>query len=182
MESEAANATWKEKLLAALGSNGQVIIEVIPEVELIIGSQPAIPELPPTKAKNRFNFVFQNFIKVFTRQEHPLVLFLDDLQWVDGASLKLIALLMTSADSEYLFLIGSYRDNEISAAHPLILTLDEIEKAKVTVNQISLSPLGLPHITKLISDIFHCELATAKSLAELVLAKTGGNPFLSVNF
>ncbi|MEG4572249.1 AAA family ATPase [Microcoleus sp. N3A4] len=180
-ESEAASATWREKLLAAFGFNGQVIIEVIPEVELIIGSQPTVPELPPTEAKNRFNLVFQNFIKVFTRQEHPLVLFLDDLQWADGASLKLIELLMTGTDSKYLFLIGAYRDNEVSAVHPLMLTLDEIEK-KVTINQISLSPLDLPHITELINDIFHCEPATAKSLAELVLTKTGGNPFFIGEF
>ena len=182
MESEAASITWREKILAALGSNGQVIIEVIPEVELIVGLQPTVPELPPTEAKNRFNLVFQNFIKVFTRQEHPLVLFLDDLQWADGASLKLIDLLMMGTDSKYLFLIGGYRDNEVSAVHPLMLTLDEIEKAKVTVNQISLSPLGLPHITELINDIFHCEPATAKPLAELVLAKTGGNPFFIGEF
>ena len=182
IESEAASITWREKLLAALGSNGQVIIEVIPEVELIVGSQPTVPELPPTEAKNRFNLVFQNFIKVFTRQEHPLVLFLDDLQWADGASLKLIELLMTGTDSKYLFLIGAYRDNEVSAVHPLMLTLDEIEKAKVTINQISLSPLDLPHITELINDIFHCEPATAKSLAELVLTKTGGNPFFIGEF
>ncbi|WP_333312825.1 AAA family ATPase [Microcoleus sp. C2C3] len=177
MENEAEIATWREKLLVALGSNAQVIIEVIPEVELIVGSQPAVPELPPTEAKNRFNLVFQNFIKVFTCQEHPLVLFLDDLQWADGASLKLIDLLMTATDSKYLFLIGAYRDNEVNAAHPLTLTLDEIRKAKVRVNQILLSPLALPHIIHLINDIFHCEPATAISLAELVLTKTGGNPF-----
>ncbi|MEG5038830.1 MULTISPECIES: AAA family ATPase [unclassified Microcoleus] len=182
MESEADIATWREKLLAALGFNGQVIIEVIPEVELIVGLQPAIPELPPAEAQNRFNLVFQNFIKVFTRQEHPLVLFLDDLQWADGASLKLIDLLMTAADSEYLFLIGAYRDNEVSTVHPLMLTLDEIEKAKVTVNRISLSPLGLPDITELINDIFHCKPATARYLAELVLTKTGGNPFFIGEF
>ena len=182
MESEEKIATWREKILEALGANGQVIIEVIPEVELIVGAQPAAPELPPTEAKNRFNLVFQNFIKIFTRQEHPLVLFLDDLQWADGASLKLIDLLMTAADSKYLFLIGAYRDNEVNAAHPLMLALDEIDKAKVTVNQISLSPLALPHITQLIQDIFRRQPATAKSLAKLVLAKTSGNPFFIGEF
>ncbi|HEY9834742.1 MAG TPA: AAA family ATPase, partial [Stenomitos sp.] len=182
MESQADIATWREKILAALGSNGQVMIEVIPELELIIGSQPAVPELPATEAKNRFNLVFQNFIKVFTRKEHPLVIFLDDLQWADGVSLKLIALLTTAADSKYLFLIGAYRDNEVSAVHPLMLTLDEIEKAKVRANHICLSPLDLPHITQLINDIFHCEPATARALAELVLTKTGGNPFFIGEF
>jgi predicted ATPase/signal transduction histidine kinase len=181
-ESEAAIATWREKLLTALDSNGQVIIEVIPEVELIIGSQPALPDLPPAEAQNRFNLVFHNFIKVFTRPEHPLCIFLDDLQWADGASLKLIELLMTGADGKYLFLIGAYRDNEVSPAHPLMLTLSQIKKAKAIVNEISLSPLTLPCVTQLISDIFHCELATTLPLAELVLTKTGGNPFFVTEF
>ncbi|MEW6497836.1 MAG: serine/threonine-protein kinase PknK, partial [Cyanobacteriota bacterium] len=181
-ESVAAIATWREKLLTALDSNGQVIIEVIPEVELIIGSQPALPDLPPTEAQNRFNLVFQNFINVFTRPEHPLCIFLDDLQWADGASLKLIELLMTGVDGKYLFLIGAYRDNEVSQAHPLMLTLDEIKKTKTTVNQISLSSLTLPHVTQLITDILHCQPTTALPLAELVLTKTGGNPFFVTEF
>ncbi|MEA5506272.1 AAA family ATPase [Halotia wernerae UHCC 0503] len=181
-ENEIAIALWREKLLTALGSNGQVMIEVIPEVELIIGSQPAVVDLPPTEATNRFNLVLQNFIKVFTCQEHPLVIFLDDLQWVDGASLKLIEMLMTVADHKYLFLIGAYRDNEVSAAHPLMLTLAEIKKIKATVNQIVLSPLALPQITQLVSDVCHCQPAIAIPLAELVLAKTDGNPFFMTEF
>lgn len=176
-ESQSAIASWREKLLGALGSNGQVMLEVIPEVELIIGSPPPLPDLPPTEAQNRFNLVFQNFIKVFTQPEHPLVLFLDDLQWADGASLKLIKLLMTAVDSKYLFVMGAYRDNEVSAAHPLMLALSEIKKAKAKVNHISLSPLALPHVTQLITDILHCQPATALPLAELVLTKTDGNPF-----
>ncbi len=181
-ESETAIALWREKLLTALGGNGQVMIEVIPEIELIIGSQPSVTDLPPAAAKNRFNLVLQNFIKVFTRQEHPLVIFLDDLQWVDGASLKLIEMLMTVADSKYLFLIGAYRDNEVSAAHPLMLTLAEIKQAEATVNQIVLSPLALLQITQLVSDVCHCEPVTAIPLAELVLTKTNGNPFFMTEF
>ncbi|WGV23557.1 trifunctional serine/threonine-protein kinase/ATP-binding protein/sensor histidine kinase [Halotia branconii] len=181
-ENETAIALWREKLLTALGGNGQVMIEVIPEIELIIGSQPPVTDLPPAAAKNRFNLVLQNFIKVFTRQEHPLVIFLDDLQWVDGASLKLIEMLMTVADSKYLFLIGAYRDNEVSAAHPLMLTLAEIKQAQATVNQIFLSPLTLLQITQLVSDVCHCEPATAIPLAELILNKTNGNPFFMTEF
>ena len=181
-ETPSALATWQEKILAALGSNGQVIIEVIPEVKLIVGSQPALPELPPTEAQKRFYLVFQNFIKVFTKAEHPLVIFLDDLQWSDGDVLKLIELLMTAADSKYLFLIGAYRDNEVSEAHPLNLTLSEIKKVKTIVNQISIFPLALPPITQLISDLLHCQSATALPLAELVLTKTGGNPFFITEF
>ncbi|RKZ74029.1 MAG: hypothetical protein DRR19_30450, partial [Candidatus Parabeggiatoa sp. nov. 1] len=181
-ESEAAIATWRNKLVKALGSNGRVIIEVIPEVERIIGPHPAIPTLGPTEAQNRFNLVFKNFINVFTQPEHPLVMFLDDLQWADGASLKLIELLMTAPDSHYLFFIGAYRDNEVSDAHPLMLSLDEIKKANAaTVNQITLSPLTLPHITQLITDILHCDSESA-SLAELIHVKTGGNPFFVTEF
>ncbi len=181
-ESKAAIATWQEKLINALGPNGQVIIEVIPEVERIIGPQPPIPNLGPTEAQNRFNLVFQNFINVFTQPEHPLVMFLDDLQWADGASLKLIQLLMTTPDSHYLFLMGAYRDNEVSLGHPLMLTLDDIKKAKALVNTMTLSPLTLRHLTELMTDIFHCQPKAVKALAELVQSKTGGNPFFVNEF
>ncbi len=181
-ESELQIAAWREKLLTSLGDNGQVIIDVIPEVELIIGPQPALPELAPGEAQNRFNLVFQNFIKVFTQPEHPLVLFLDDLQWADGASLKLIELLMTTPDSQYLFIIGAYRDNEVSEGHPLMLTLDEIHKAGGIVNSINLSPLDLPNVNQLIADTLHSLPETAKPLAELVLLKTNGNPFFINEF
>ncbi|MEK8019740.1 MAG: AAA family ATPase, partial [Candidatus Parabeggiatoa sp.] len=181
-ESAAALATWRNKLQQALGTNGQVIIDVIPEVKQVIGPQAPVPELPPTEAQNRFNLVFQNFIKVFTQPEHPLVMFLDDLQWADGASLKLIELLMTAPDSHYLFFIGAYRDNEVSEAHPLMLTWDEIKKADAIVNQITLSPLTLPDVTQLIMDIVQGEPETVHPLAELVHAKTGGNPFFITEF
>lgn len=182
MENETQVTAWREKLLTALGANGQVIIEIIPEVELIIGPQPEVPALAPAEAQNRFNLVFQNFIRVFTQPEHPMVIFLDDLQWADTASLKLIQLLMTTPDLEYLFMIGAYRDNEVSEAHPLTLTLDEIRQAGTIVNHISLTPLGLSHVTELISDTLNCEPEKAKPLAELVLAKTGGNPFFMNEF
>ena len=181
-ESDAEMARWREKLKAALGSVGQVITRVIPEVELIIGPQPDVPELGPTQAQNRFNLVFQNFIKVFAQPEHPLVIFLDDLQWADRASLTLINLLITAADSHYLFLIGAYRDNEVSSAHPLMLTLDEISKSGATVNQITLSELALPDVTQLIAETFCCAEGRAQPLAELVVEKTGGNPFFLREF
>ncbi|MBW4682978.1 MAG: AAA family ATPase [Microcoleus vaginatus WJT46-NPBG5] len=172
---------WREKLLDALGINTQVIVEVIPEVELITGKQPTVPELGPTESLNRFNLVFQNFIKVFTQPSHPLAIFLDDLQWADGASLKLMQLLMSAA-STGLFLIGAYRDNEVSSAHPLTLTLDEIAKKGVVINRIFLSPLELPTVTQLISDTLNCKAEIAKPLAELLLFKTDGNPFFLSEF
>ncbi|WP_333397240.1 AAA family ATPase [Microcoleus sp. AT8-B4] len=119
-------AIWKENLLKSLDNNGQVIIDVIPEVELIIGKQPEVPQLGSSESQNRFNRVFQQFIRVFCQPEHPLVIFLDDLQWADSASLKLIQLLVTDPDSKYLLTIGAYRDNEVSPVHPLIQTIEKI--------------------------------------------------------
>ena len=178
----ASLAQWREKLLAAFGANGQVIIDVIPEVELIVGKQSEVPELAAAEAQNPFNLVFQNFIKVFTQPEHPLVMFIDDLQWADVACLKLIKLLMTAPDSQYLFFIGAYRDNEVNTAHPLMLTVDEIREAGVKVECISLSPLDLTNVNQLISDTLRCSPGQTISLAELVLLKTGGNPFFLQEF
>ncbi len=176
-ETEASLAQWREKLRRAFGANGQVIVDVIPEVELIVGQQSEVPELGAAEAQNRFNLVFQNFIRVFTQPEHPLVMFIDDLQWADIASLKLIKLLMTAPDSQYLFFIGAYRDNEVSAAHPLMLTVDEIREAGVRAECIFLSSLDLSNANQLISDALRCSPDETIGLAELVLLKTGGNPF-----
>ncbi|MEG4209581.1 AAA family ATPase [Microcoleus sp. S13_B4] len=182
-ESDAQISKWRDKIQAELGEAGGVIVEVIPEVELIIGSQPPLPDLPPAEQRNRFNLVFQKFINIFTQPEHPLVIFLDDLQWADGASLELIQLLMTVADRKYLFFIGAYRDNEVSSAHPLIHTLENIEKAKATtINKIFLTPLALTDITQLLVDTLLAESKNAKPLAELLQQKTGGNPFFINEF
>lgn len=181
-ETEASLAQWRETIQVALGANGQVIIDVIPEVELIIGKQPEITELAASEVQNRFNLVFQNFIRVFTQPEHPLVMFIDDLQWADIASLKLIKLLMNALDSQYLLFIGAYRDNEVNSAHPLMLTIDEIREVGVRVEHISLSPLNLSNLNQLISDTLKCSSSQTLPLAELVLSKTGGNPFFSQEF
>ncbi|XZN95799.1 MAG: AAA family ATPase [Microcoleus sp.] len=169
-------AIWKSEFLAALGANGKVIIEVIPEVELIIGSQPEVPQLEPTAAQNRFNLVFKQFISVFTKKSHPLVLFLDDLQWADLASLKLIQLLMTDLDSEYLLLIGAYRDNEVSPTHPLIFTIEEIGKNGGKVNNIVLQPLTLNTVNLIIGDTLK-DTEHFEELSRLIFNKTQGNPF-----
>jgi serine/threonine protein kinase len=160
-ESEAQIFSWREKLLVALGENGQVIVDVIPELELIIGPQPVVSELAPTESQNRFNWVFQNFILVFTQASHPLVIFLDDLQWADRASLQLIQLLMTLSDSHHLFVIGAYRDNEVSEAHPLMLTLDEICKAKGGSKSYPLDSLKLTQHQSI--DCRYCSLLTTGS-------------------
>ncbi|TAG44843.1 MAG: hypothetical protein EAZ33_09335 [Oscillatoriales cyanobacterium] len=181
-ESTASIQTWKQKLLAALGTSGQVVTDVIPEVELIIGKQPEVPQLGPTESQNRFNRVFKQFINVFTAKEHPLVVFLDDLQWADSASLKLIELLVTDSDSKYLLLIGAYRDNEVSATHPLIQTIENIQKAGAgipeRVSNIVLAPLELSHVQLLISETLKIRISEKIQLfAELLFNKTQGNPF-----
>ena len=181
-ESEAKLNQWRAKILSALGQQGRVIIDVIPEVELIVGQQPDLPELGPTEAQNRFNLVFQNFIRVFCAWEHPLVIFLDDLQWVDAATLKLIQLIMTDVKTEYLFLIGAYRDNEVNSNHRLMMTVEKLRKSGVIVNQISLTPLAIAHVSQLIADTLYSNIETVKPLAELVVRKTGGNPFFVNEF
>ncbi|HAX79066.1 MAG TPA: serine/threonine protein kinase [Cyanobacteria bacterium UBA11372] len=180
-ESTASLATWKAKILAALGENSQVIIDVIPELELLIGKQPEVPELEGTAAQNRFNLLFEKFIRVFATKEHPLVIFLDDLQWADSASLKLMQLLMSKGDTHHLLLLGAYRDNEVFPAHPLVLTLDEI-RTQATVNQITLAPLDQSSLNRLIADTLSCPPKRAVPLTKLVLTKTKGNPFFSNQF
>jgi len=173
---------WHNKLLTALGTNGQIIINVIHEVELIIGKQAPVPEVGATEAQNRFNRVFQKFIRVFCSKEHPLVIFLDDLQWTDSATLKLIELMMRDADTQYLFVIGAYRDNEVNSTHSLMMLLEELRKEGARISRITLAPLGLEAIAQLIADTLHCEISTVKPLAELVLHKTAGNPFFVNEF
>lgn len=181
-EPEANIARWKQKILDAVGKNGNVIIDVIPEVELIIGPQIAVAVPGPSELQNRLNMVFQNFIKVFTQPQHPLVIFLDDLQWADGASLKLMELLMTAPHSRYLFLIGAYRDNEVSSSHPLQLTLEAIRGARAWVHVVNLPPLDVASVTRLVSETMLCSHQKARPLAELVVAKTDGNPFFVNEF
>ncbi|MEG4029818.1 MULTISPECIES: AAA family ATPase [unclassified Microcoleus] len=181
-ESDLQIQAWKTKILAALGDNGQVIIEVIPELERIIGEQPPAPELSGIAAQNLFNLLFQKFISVFTTKEHPLVMFLDDLQWADSASLKLMQLLIGESQSSHLLLIGAYRDNEVSAAHPLMLTLDEVTKTGATVNTITLAPLARTSLNQLVADTLTCSPKLAEPLTELVYQKTKGNPFFATQF
>ena len=181
-ESETQLGAWKEKLLAAFGDNGQIIIDVIPDVELIVGKQPPVQELGATEAQNRFNLVFQKFIRVFCSVEHPLVIFLDDLQWADSATLKLLQVMMADKETKYLFLMGAYRDNEVSQTHPLIMTLEGLQNQGATINHITLTPLDIEHITNLIADTVRRDRGSVILLAELVVGKTQGNPFFVNQF
>ncbi|MEG4838798.1 AAA family ATPase [Microcoleus sp. B9-D4] len=181
-ESDAKIQEWKTQILEALGDSGQVIIEVIPELERIIGPQPPAPELSGIAAQNLFNLLFHKFIAVFTKKEHPLVIFLDDLQWADSASLKLMQLLVNESQLGYLLLLGAYRDNEVSPGHPLMLTLDEVRKAGTTLNTITLAPLGQISLNQLVADTLVCDPDLAQTLTELVYQKTQGNPFFATQF
>ncbi|UKP00328.1 trifunctional serine/threonine-protein kinase/ATP-binding protein/sensor histidine kinase [Nostoc sp. UHCC 0870] len=181
-ESESQLQTWKNKILTALGVNGQVIIDVIPELELIINQQPPVQELAAAESQNRFNLVFQNFIRVFCQKEHPLVIFLDDLQWADSATLKLIDLIMRDEELGYLFLIGAYRDNEVDINHPAIITIEGLKKSGFLIEEITLEPLILEHITQLISESLYSDIISVEPLAKLVQSKTGGNPFFVSQF
>ncbi|WP_414573385.1 AAA family ATPase [Nostoc sp. CCY 9925] len=181
-QSDRQIAQWKDKILGKLGENGQVIIEVIPALEIIIGKQPPIPDLSGTAAQNRFNLLFTKFIQIFANQEHPLVIFLDDLQWADSASLKFLQLLMNEASLGYLLLIGAYRDNEVSIAHPLMLVLDEVRKTGAKIQTISLQPLPCLKLNHLVADTLVCREDVAFPLSQLVYQKTQGNPFFSTQF
>ncbi|BAZ30883.1 multi-sensor signal transduction multi-kinase [Cylindrospermum sp. NIES-4074] len=178
-ESTSQLLDWKTKILLALGEQGQVMIDIIPELEKILGKQPEVSELTGNASQNRFNLLFGNFIRVLASKSHPLVIFLDDLQWADSASLNLIQLLMSQADAQYLLLIGAYRDNEVSPIHPLMMTLDDIRKAKAIINQITLKPLDEFHLNHLIADTLTCPKSSALPLTKLVLTKTQGNPFFT---
>ncbi|MBE9186220.1 AAA family ATPase [Microcoleus sp. LEGE 07076] len=176
-ETAAKVQVWRQKILNALGGNCQVIIEVIPEVEMIVGPQPPVPDLGANESQNRFNLVFQKFIHIFAQKAHPLVIFLDDLQWVDSASLKLIQLLTSNLASQYLLIIGAYREQEVGANHPVMLAAETIRKAGGKLSAIALSPLDIDSINQFVADTLNCPPEKSLDLAGLLFQKTGGNPF-----
>ncbi|MEO1634839.1 MAG: AAA family ATPase [Cyanobacteria bacterium J06631_9] len=203
-ESDAQLENWRRKILAALGENSQILIDVIPELSRILGPQPPVAALPGNAAENRFNLIMQKFVKVFSGPQHPLVIFLDDLQWADAASLKLMQLLMQ--DNGHLFLIGAYRNNEVSPGHPLMLALEEMREPqrhsntqpnnnnihqsdksdsqydKSNVNTLLLTTLSETDLNHLVADTLHSDLEFARPLSSLIYQKTGGNPFFSSQF
>ena len=180
-ETDAQIQQWRTRILSALGDTAQVIVDVIPELEKIIGKQPPVPELSPSAAENRFKLLFGQFIQVFTTKEHPLVIFIDDLQWAGSASLKLMQWRMVEANSAYLLLLGAYRDNEVAHPHPLMLALNQIE-AEASLTTITLAPLNPNQLNELVADTLHCSAEVALPLTELVHAKTQGNPFFTSQF
>jgi PAS domain S-box-containing protein len=173
---------WRDALREALGPNGQLIVNLVPELELVLGPQPPVADLAPQEAKNRFQMVFRRFVGVFARPEHPLALFLDDLQWLDTATLDLLEHLVTHSGVRHLLLVGAYRDNEVGPSHPLRRSLEAMRTAGASPSEIVLSPLGLDDVRRLVADALHCHEERALPLAQLVHEKTGGNPFFAIQF
>ena len=181
-ESEEAIASWRSVIHDAVHPNGQLIVDVVPALELIIGPQPRVPDLAAFEAKNRFNLVFRTFVQVFCRSAHPLVLFLDDMQWADPASLNLMTLMVSARATESLLLVMTYRDNEVSAAHPFILATKELAKQDVQIHSIDLRALGASDVAQFVADALRQEIAAVMPLAEIVHQKTAGNPFFMRQF
>lgn len=166
----------------ALGSNGLLLVDLIPELRHVIGDQPPVPELPAQEAQRRFQIVLRRFIGVFARPEHPLALFLDDMQWLDAATLDVLEDLLTQPDMKHLLLIGAYRDNEVSSTHPLARKLTAMRQAGAVVQDIVLSPLSRADLARLLVDSLRCQLERAAPLADLIHEKTSGNPFFAIQF
>jgi PAS domain S-box-containing protein len=181
-QSEAALGRWRAVLQEALGPNGQLITNLVPELAFVIGEQPPVADLPPHDSQNRFQTVFRRFLGVFARKEHPLALFLDDLQWLDSATLDLLEHLVTHPEVRHLLLVGAYRHNQVVPTHLLPRTLEAIRQAGAKVHEIALAPLARDDIGRLVADTLCCSLARGRPLAQLVQEKTAGNPFFAIQF
>jgi predicted ATPase/signal transduction histidine kinase/DNA-binding NarL/FixJ family response regulator len=179
-ESKQEVEEWQTKILEALGGNSQILIKVLPELELLIGKQPPAEELEPLAAQNRFNFLFQRFIQIFPSKNRPLVLFIDDLQWADFASLQLLQSLATQTATPYLLIIGTYRSEEVSSAHPLQLTIDEIKKSGVNSDTLLVGSLSFNDLNFLIVDTLNCKRIATDLLTQTIYTTSQGNPFFSI--
>ncbi|MDA8137747.1 MAG: diguanylate cyclase [Desulfobacteraceae bacterium] len=181
-ESEGRVDFWRDHMLEALGSNGRIMTDMVPEIERIIGPQPEVPVLPPEEAQNRFTMVLRHFMRIFADREHPLVLFLDDLQWADPASLDLLQTLLLDRQLRACLFIGAFRADEVGSHHPLRLALDHMAAAKVRITAIELKALDLESITRLLAVLLRCDTDQSRPLAALVHQKTLGNPFFYNQF
>lgn len=179
---EEQSALWKRRVLDALEANGQLVTAAIPQLELLVGKQPPIPELTPGEAQSRFRTVFQRFVSVFACEQHPLVLFLDDLHWADPDTLPLLQAIATDPEVRCLLIVGAYRDNEVPPCDPLSVALDDARAAGVRITRIHLSPLSGTALTAFVNDTLHCPPEEAAVLGKVVRDKTAGNPFFSIQF
>jgi PAS domain S-box-containing protein len=173
---------WRDDLRRALSPNGSLVVDLVPELKLIIGEQPAIAFLPSQEAKTRSHHAFRRFISIFARPEHPLAMFFDDLQWLDAATLDFLEDLLVQQDLAHLLVVGAYRDNEVDAAHPLKRKLSAIRQAGGAVHEMRLTPLGSGDLAHLIAESLYCDPQRAMPLAQLIHEKTAGNPFFAIQF
>ncbi len=173
---------WKGRIRVALGPNGQLMTRVIPELEQMIGPQPPLPEMGALETRNRFTAILLDFISVFCEKTHPLVIFLDDLQWVDADTLKLVERIAQDPERKPLLFLGAYRDNEVEVDHRLTISSEVIKKTGQPIQTIYLKPLNQENISQLLAHTCHCRPQEANPLAELLLRKTGGNPFFVSQF
>ncbi len=180
--SEARLTEWKAVLLEALAGNGKLVTDLVPQLELVIGPQPPVPDLPPAEAEFRFNRTFRAILAAIGRPGQPLALFLDDLQWLDAASLKLVTHVITHPDTRNLLLIGAFRDNEVGPGHPLVRAIDEIRAAGVAVDELALPALSFRDLNRFVSDTLSADPAVTEPLTTLILDKTQGNPFFVIQF
>ncbi|MGK3992145.1 AAA family ATPase [Sorangium sp. So ce1024] len=180
--SEEQIARWRQRLCDALGPNAQLLVDVLPEIELLLGPQPPVPELPAAEARRRFQATLQRFVAACAQREHPVVLFLDDLQWADAGSLQLLEQLVAYTEAEHLLLVGAYRDNEVGPTHPLSLALADARKRGAVISDIVLAPLSTAHVGALVAEAVRARPEEVEPLAALVYEKTAGNPFFVLQF
>src|SRR4029453_17964903 len=179
---DAELAVWRAALEVALGPNGLLMIDLVPELKLIIGEQPPVPALPPLEAQRHFQLVLERFMRVFARPEHPLALFIDDLQWLDTATIDFLGDLLARSDVRHVLVIGAFRNNEVGPDHPLARQLKAIRDAGAVVHEIALAPLTPPDVAQLVAGALHSEPERVATLAQLVCEKTAGNPFFTTQF
>ncbi|HEX2543678.1 MAG TPA: AAA family ATPase [Ramlibacter sp.] len=179
---EAQLRHWQHALREALGAQGQLLVDLIPQLELVIGKQPPAPRLPAQDAHRAFQAVVQRFLAVFATADHPLVLFLDDLQWLDAATLELVQEILANGQRGHLLLVGSYRDNEVGPLHPLRRKIEAVRAAGAPVHEIVLAPLQGEDLAQMVAGALRCGLQRARPLARLVHEKTGGNPLFAAQF
>lgn len=173
---------WRRALASALGSSGKLLTDLIPELELIVGPQPEVPRLGPAESQNRFNLIFTALLRVFAAADHPLVLVVDDLQWVDPASLRLLQEMLLDAECRYLLVLGAYRDDDVGPGHPLPAALADLRAAGVEVGDVPLGPLALADVEALLADTLVMERPQVAALARIVGEKTHCNPFFIGQF
>ena len=181
-ENEERLSKWRDAIINALGEQGKLITDLIPNLELIIGKQEKLPILGINEAQNRFNYIFSQFVRALATKEHPIVMFIDDLQWTDNASLKLLKHLITEADLPYFYFIGAYRDNELYPSHPVNLVFKELPRQGITIQELHLNDLEFEHVLNMVQDTFKTSESKSRVLSNIIYGKTAGNPFFVSQF